>query len=44
MGDGDGCRVFHTPGGRLAGWGWFPGRTIPKEVKLLKGNTVRLRN
>ncbi|KAJ9625854.1 putative endonuclease lcl3 [Taxawa tesnikishii (nom. ined.)] len=37
VGDGDGFRLFHTPGGRLAGWGWFPGRRIQtwkgKEVK-----------
>lgn len=26
VGDGDNFRLFHTPGGRLAGWGWFPGR------------------
>jgi hypothetical protein len=39
VGDGDGFRLFHTPGGRLAGWGWFPGRKIPKG-KALKDNTV----
>ncbi|KAL9050245.1 MAG: hypothetical protein Q9162_006747 [Coniocarpon cinnabarinum] len=27
--DGDGVRVFHTPGGRLLGWGWL--RRIPSE-------------
>lgn len=26
VGDGDNFRLFHTPGGRLAGWGWFPSR------------------
>ena len=40
VGDGDGLRLFHTPGGRLAGWGWFPGRSIPKG-KALKDKTVR---
>ena len=41
VGDGDGFRLFHTPGGRLAGWGWFPGRRVPKVAKDLKGKTVR---
>ena len=26
VGDGDNFRLFHTPGGRLAGWGWLPRR------------------
>ncbi|KAF2221932.1 hypothetical protein BDZ85DRAFT_182374, partial [Elsinoe ampelina] len=26
VGDGDNFRLFHTPGGRLAGWGWLPSR------------------
>jgi endonuclease YncB( thermonuclease family) len=39
VGDGDGCRLFHTPGGRLAGWGWLPGRRIPTG-KALKDQTV----
>ena len=37
VGDGDGLRLFHTPGGRLAGWGWL--RSIPKG-KALKDKTV----
>lgn len=37
VGDGDGFHLFHTPGGRLAGWGWL--RKIP-EKKSLKGKTV----
>lgn len=40
VGDGDGFRLFHTPGGRLAGWGWLPWRKIPSG-KALKDNTVR---
>jgi hypothetical protein len=40
VGDGDNFRVFHTPGGRLAGWGWA--RTVPKEREKLVGQTVRL--
>ena len=43
VGDGDNFRVFHTPGGRLAGWGWFPGRTVPTESKELKDKTLHLR-
>jgi hypothetical protein len=27
VGDGDNFHLFHTPGGRLAGWGWL--RKIP---------------
>lgn len=29
VGDGDGFRFYHTPGGRLMGWGWLPGRKPP---------------
>ena len=38
VGDGDGFHFYHTPGGRLAGWGWLRG--VPKTRKELKGNTV----
>lgn len=40
VGDGDNFRFYHTPGGRLAGWGWFPGRRVPTEKKELKDKTV----
>jgi hypothetical protein len=40
VGDADNFHLFHTPGGRLAGWGWIPGRKIPKKKADLKGNTV----
>ena len=40
VGDGDGFRLYHTPGGRLAGWEWLPGRKIPTG-KALKDKTVR---
>jgi len=40
VGDADNFHLFHTPGGRLAGWGWAPGRKIPEEKRLLKNNTV----
>ncbi|KAL6248927.1 putative endonuclease lcl3 [Rhinocladiella similis] len=43
VGDGDNFRFYHTPGGRLAGWGWFPGRRVPTEKKELKDQTVHLR-
>lgn len=39
VGDGDGFRLFHTPGGRLTGWGWLPWRKIPKG-RALKDRTV----
>ena len=41
VGDGDGFRLFHTPGGRLTGWGWLPWRKIPTG-KELKDKTVRV--
>ncbi|KAK0730815.1 hypothetical protein B0H67DRAFT_478951 [Lasiosphaeris hirsuta] len=41
VGDGDGFHLFHTPGGRLAGWGWL--RRVPKERKDLKGRTISIR-
>lgn len=40
VGDGDNFRIYHTPGGRMAGWGWFPGRRIPVDKKELKDQTV----
>ncbi|KAK4458595.1 putative endonuclease LCL3 [Cladorrhinum samala] len=41
VGDGDGFHFYHTPGGRLAGWGWLRG--VPKTRKELKGNTIPIR-
>lgn len=38
VGDGDNFRMFHTPGGVLAGWGWA--RKVPELRKELKGRTV----
>ena len=32
VGDGDGLRLFHTPGGRLTGWGWL--RRMPTGAGL----------
>lgn len=33
VGDGDNFRFYHTPGGRLLGWGWLPGRRVPLRPK-----------
>ncbi|KAK1758250.1 hypothetical protein QBC47DRAFT_399156 [Echria macrotheca] len=41
VGDGDGFHLFHTPGGRLAGWGWL--RRVPQDRKELKGHTISVR-
>ncbi|KAJ4290128.1 putative endonuclease lcl3 [Collariella sp. IMI 366227] len=41
VGDGDGFHLFHTPGGRLAGWGWL--RRVPTDRKQLKGQTISIR-
>ena len=40
VGDGDNFRLFHTPGGRLTGWGWLPGRKLPTKREELKARTV----
>ena len=42
VGDGDNFRIYHTPGGWLAGWGWLPWRKVPKDKKELKNQTVGL--
>lgn len=39
VGDADNFHMFHTPGGKWTGWGWFPGRKIP-DKKDLKNQTV----
>lgn len=41
VGDGDNFRFFHTPGGRLAGWGWL--RRVPTDKKDLRGQTIHVR-
>jgi hypothetical protein len=38
VGDGDNFHLYHTPGGRLAGWGWL--RKVPTKPADLKGKTV----
>lgn len=40
VGDGDNFRLFHTPGGRLAGWGWLPRRKVPTKKEELTAKTV----
>ena len=39
VGDADNFRLFHTPGGRLAGWGWL--KRVPTSREGLQGQTVR---
>ncbi|KAI1006932.1 putative endonuclease [Podosphaera aphanis] len=43
VGDADNFHLFHTPGGRLMGWGWLPGRKIPAKKIDLKGRTIHIR-
>ncbi|KAJ5688616.1 endonuclease lcl3 [Penicillium macrosclerotiorum] len=40
VGDGDNFRIYHTPGGRLVGWGWLPWKKVPTTKKELKDKTV----
>ncbi|KAF6814294.1 hypothetical protein CSOJ01_04185 [Colletotrichum sojae] len=41
VGDGDNFHMFHTPGGRLAGWDWL--RKVPSTRATLKGKTIPVR-
>ncbi|OIW35604.1 SNase-domain-containing protein, partial [Coniochaeta ligniaria NRRL 30616] len=41
VGDGDNFHLFHTPGGRLAGWGWL--RKVPVGKKEVRGRTIPIR-
>ncbi|CZS91067.1 probable Probable endonuclease lcl3 [Rhynchosporium agropyri] len=43
VGDADNFHLFHTPGGRMAGWEWAPGRKIPENKMELKNNTIHVR-
>ncbi|KAJ5573419.1 uncharacterized protein N7459_007846, partial [Penicillium hispanicum] len=43
VGDGDNFRIYHTPGGRLTGWGWLPWKKVPTTKKELKDNTIHIR-
>ena len=40
VGDADNFRLYHTPGGILLGWGWFPGRKVPTDPRELRQRTV----
>ncbi|OCK81032.1 SNase-domain-containing protein [Lepidopterella palustris CBS 459.81] len=43
VGDADNFRLFHTPGGRLAGWGWLPWKTVPSKREDLTAKTIHIR-
>lgn len=44
VGDGDNFRFYHTPGGRLTGWGWLPGRRIQDWKRPeFKDKTIHIR-
>ncbi|KAL8871322.1 MAG: hypothetical protein Q9174_002818 [Haloplaca sp. 1 TL-2023] len=43
VGDSDNFRLFHTPGGRLTGWGILPWRRVPDTKKGLQDNTIQIR-
>jgi endonuclease YncB( thermonuclease family) len=47
VGDGDNFHFFHTPGGRLLGWGWAPHRRIKdmmdRAAKAKAGQTLHVR-
>ncbi|KAL1992538.1 hypothetical protein VTN49DRAFT_4570 [Thermomyces lanuginosus] len=43
VGDGDNFRLYHTPGGRLVGWGWLPWMKVPTDKKELKDRTIHIR-
>lgn len=40
VGDADNFRLYHTPGGRLAGWGWLPWKRVPVKRDALSNQTV----
>ncbi|KAF2001134.1 SNase-domain-containing protein [Amniculicola lignicola CBS 123094] len=43
VGDADNFRLFHTPGGRIAGWGWLPWKRVPIDKKKLANKTIHIR-
>ncbi|KAJ4987404.1 nuclease domain containing protein [Stagonosporopsis vannaccii] len=43
VGDADNFRLYHTPGGRLAGWGWLPWKTVPTKRDQLMKQTLHIR-
>ena len=40
VGDADNFRLFHTPGGRIAGWGILPWKKVPTKREDLVRQTV----
>jgi hypothetical protein len=40
VGDADNFRLYHTPGGRIAGWGWLPWKRVPTKRGDLTDQTV----
>ncbi|KAH7408263.1 hypothetical protein DE146DRAFT_645740 [Phaeosphaeria sp. MPI-PUGE-AT-0046c] len=43
VGDADNFRLYHTPGGRLAGWGWLPWKRVPVKREGLSNQTLHIR-
>ncbi|KAF2468197.1 putative endonuclease LCL3 [Lindgomyces ingoldianus] len=43
VGDADNFRLFHTPGGRMAGWGWLPWKRVPTAREFLVNKTIHIR-
>ncbi|KAJ4355289.1 putative endonuclease lcl3 [Ascochyta clinopodiicola] len=43
VGDADNFRLYHTPGGRLVGWGWLPWKTVPTKRNELMKQTLHIR-
>ncbi|KAI0817921.1 SNase-domain-containing protein [Xylaria sp. FL0064] len=41
VGDGDNFHLFHTPGGRVLGWGWL--RQVPTKRAELRNRTIPIR-
>jgi hypothetical protein len=42
VGDADNFRLYHTPGGRMAGWGWLPRKRVPTTKEALAQQTVSI--
>ncbi|KAF1968979.1 SNase-domain-containing protein [Bimuria novae-zelandiae CBS 107.79] len=43
VGDADNFRLYHTPGGKMAGWGWLPWKKVPTTREGLANNTIHIR-
>jgi len=43
VGDADNFRLYHTPGGRIAGWGLLPWKKIPTKREDLTKQTLHIR-